>query len=104
MGNDFVASNKGHQVREVISKLGKTIQDGKGNLRKFIYDGVTSRYALAESFEWLIFVEILSKVFDNMLELFKPVCSLGIIVLKLSIRSFVCFWIVVTRQKQGSIC
>jgi hypothetical protein len=34
-----------------------------------------------------------------MLELLKLVCSLGIIMLKLSIQSFVCFWIVVTHKK-----
>jgi hypothetical protein len=61
MKNDFTAWNKGHQVREVVSKLGRTIQDRKGNCRKFIYGGVTSRYALAESFKWSIFEEILSK-------------------------------------------
>jgi hypothetical protein len=83
----------------VVSKLGRTIQDRKGNCRKFIYGGVTSRYALAESFEWLIFKKNIIQVFDKMLELLKLVCSLEIIVLKLSIRSFVCFWIVVTHQK-----
>jgi hypothetical protein len=61
MKNIFATSNKGHQVREVVSKLGRTIQDRKGNCRKFIHDGVTSRYAFVKSFEWSVFEEILSK-------------------------------------------
>jgi hypothetical protein len=47
----FAARDKGHQVWEVVSKLGKTIQNCKGNCRKFIHNGVSSRYMLAESFE-----------------------------------------------------
>jgi hypothetical protein len=83
----------------VVSKLGRTIKDHKDNCRKFIYGGVTSRYTLAESFEWSIFEEIFIQVFDKMLELLKLGCSLGVIMWKLSIRSFVYFWIIVTHQK-----
>jgi adenylosuccinate lyase len=61
MKNDFAAQDKGHQVWEVVSKLGRIVQDCKGNCRKFIHDGFTSRYTLAMSFEWSIFEEILSK-------------------------------------------
>jgi hypothetical protein len=41
--------------------LGRTVQDHKCNCRKFIHDGVTSRYVPAKSFEWSVFEEILSK-------------------------------------------
>jgi hypothetical protein len=49
--------------------LERTVQDHKCNCRKFIHDGVTSRYVPAKSFEWSVFEEILSKVCGKMLEL-----------------------------------
>jgi hypothetical protein len=67
--NNFSTLNKGHYIREVVSKLGRTVQDCKGNWRKFIHDGIASRYTLANSFELLIFEEILSEYLARCFEL-----------------------------------
>ena len=61
MEYDIASWDKEQQVRQVVAKLGRTVQDRQGYLRQFLYGGDDVRSVSSKGSQWKILEEILSQ-------------------------------------------
>ena len=61
MENNFASWNKGQQVWQMVSKLGRASQDREGHRSEFIHHGDFVKNTSATSVEWPVFEKIPTK-------------------------------------------